>query len=195
MAFENIGGALAGILKVFIFGLIILIVVGAVVGLLIWSYKRKKWFLKIGVKLPRSGGLVLAEFAKGRYDVKEGIVDIKRKGVKAVGMKPMDIRKYLQGEKYMEVIQLSPTDYIPIISDSYEKVVDEKGNEHATLNIKTDLLKRKTWKNYMERVAKQRFTIAGFLDAHWRAIEISIIVFIIFIGFMALWMRLPSICG
>lgn len=99
-------------------------------------------------------------------------------------------------------MQLSPTDYIPIHPKSYEKVstskiVDGKkvSEEFIVLNLETDLLKRKTWKTYMERAAKNRFTIHGFLDAHWRAIEISIIIFIMFIGFAAMWMRLPSICA
>ena len=192
---EGIGSLIGGIFWWFILGALGLGLLVGLVVFFVWLYKRKKWFLQVGIKLPRAGGgLILAELAKGRYDVVAGIVDMKRKGVKPVGVKPFDVRKYLQGEKYLEVMQISPTDYIPLDPASYKVVEDEFGNKCVVSNIKTDLLKRKTWKNYMERSAKSRFTLAGFLEAHWRAIEISIIVFIIFIGFLILWMRMPTIC-
>lgn len=194
-ALDGLGGAVGGILKFFLIGLAVLVVVGLAIWLIVFLYRRKKWNLTIGVKLPRAGGgLLIGEIAKGRYDAVAGIVDIKRKGVSSIGMKPFDVKQYLQGERYLEVLQLSPTDYIPIDPASYKVVTGEGGKEHAVIGIKTDLLKRKTWRNYMERAAKGRFTLAGFLETHWRAIELSIIIFIIFVGFSAMWMRLPSIC-
>lgn len=174
-----------------------LIVIGVIVGLLIWFYRRKKWNLKVTVKLPRAGKSFITEKAKGHYDIKAGIVDIKRKKLKPVGMKPFDVRTFLQGIKgnELEVIQIAPNDYLPVVPTSYEKVVDDDGNEHCVFEIKADLQKRKTWKTYMERAAKNRFTLVGFLDKHWRSIEIGIITFIIFLGFAVLWMRMPKLCG
>ena len=193
--------AIAKVVSYTIWGGVVLIILGILIGLAIWWYKRRKWNLEVIVKLPRAGNLIYSETAKGHYDVGAGIVDIKRKGVKSVGMKPFDVREYLQGEKALEVIQISTTEFIPIHPKSYEKVITTKivdgaevEEEHYIVKIETDLLKRKTWKTYMERAAKSRFTIAGWMDVHWRAIELSIIVFIIFIGFSAMWMRLPSIC-
>lgn len=195
--------SIAKLVSTTIWGLIVMVILGIILGIGIWYYKRRKWNLIVGVKMPRGSVLTISEIAKGHYDVGAGIVDIKRKGVKSVGMKPFDVRKYLQGNKYLEVVMISPNDFIPVHPKSYEKVVeiitDKEGKETETeyfvTKIETDLLKRKTWKNYMERSAKNRFTLLGFLDAHWRAIELTIIVFVIFIGFSALWMRLPSICG
>lgn len=187
-----------------IWGAIIMIVLGIIGGSLIWWYKRKKWNLVVGVKMTRGKIMTISEIAKGHFDVGSGIVDIKRKGVKSVGMRPFDVRVYLQGERYLEVEMLSPTDFIPIHPKSYEHVTEtikgkdgeeDKTETYCVVELETDLSKRKTWKTYMERAAKNRFTLAGFLDAHWRAIELSIIVFIIFIGFSAMWMRLPSICS
>lgn len=192
-------GTTAKLVNYTIWGGLILIILGILIGAGVWWYKRRKWNLTIGVKLPRGEILTIGEIAKGHYDVASGIVDIKRKGVASVGMKPFDVREYLQGERYLEVVQLSPTDFIPIHPKSYKKVIakNKKGEEeeYCVVEIKTDLLKRKTWKTYMERSAKNRFTLTGFLDAHWRAIELSIIVFIIFIGFSAMWIRLPAICS
>ena len=204
MAFDvnSMGGIVWGIAKWFILGAIVLIVLGAVIWWLVWYYKRKKYFLKVIVKLPRAGGSIFGEMAKGHYDVRAGIVDIKRNKVKPVAMKPFDVRRFLQGDGTLEVMMLSPTDFIPIDPASYkivtEKYVDNDGNtkeqKYSVFDIVTDNLKRKTWKNYTERAAKSRFTLEGFLDQHWRAIELGILVFIIFIGFMVLWMRMPTIC-
>ena len=202
-------GAKAGDIgsTVITWGLIILggIIGLGVIGFIVWALlKRKRWNLVVEIKMPRSDGqVILRERAKGHWDIKAGIIDIKRKRLKAVGMKPFKVQKYLQGSNYLEVIQVGPTDYIPILPKSYTKVTTKEKNdegkevsvEYATLKIETNLEKRRTWKTYMERSAKNRFTIAGFLDKHWRAIEISVILFVIFLGISILWMRMPSICG
>ena len=94
-------------------GLLVLGIFGAIAA---WALKRKKWNLIIEIKMPRNDGqVILRERARGYYDAKAGIVDIKRKKLKAVGMKPFDVKKYLQGTNYLEVIQLSPTEYIPVL--------------------------------------------------------------------------------
>lgn len=186
-----------------------IIIIGGIVGLgvigfVIWALlKRKRWNLVVEIKMPRTDGqVILRERTKGHWDVKAGIIDIKRKRLKPVGMRPFEVQKYLQGSNFLEVLQVGPTDYIPILPKSYTTVTNkemvdgkEKDVEYATLKIETNLEKRRTWKNYMERSAKNRFTISGFLDKHWRAIEISIILFVIFLGISILWMRMPSICG
>lgn len=197
---SEIGGSLLNVILMIIIGLIVIAIIGSIAFFLM---RRKKWNLIVEIKMPRSDGqILLRERAKGHYDIKAGIVDIKRKKLKAVGMKPFDIRKYLQGNKYLEVIQISPTEYIPTLPKSYqelkvEEVVEGKKQmvKYALMDIEANIEKRKTWKSYMERSAKNRFTILGFLDKHWRAIEISIILFVVFLGMSILWMRMPSICG
>jgi len=187
-------------------GLIVVLLLGSIGW---WVYRKKKWNLRVEIKMPRSDGkLILSEKAKGHYDANAGIVDIKRKRMRAVGMKPFDVRSYLQGSNFLEVIQIGVKQYIPLHPKSYEKFTTihkytdkktkeekEEETEYYMMKYIADIDKRKTWKTYFERTAKDRFTLAGFLSKHWRAIEIGIIVFIIFLGFAILWMRLPSICG
>lgn len=186
-----------------IVGVIVLAVLG---GVAFWAYKRKKWNLRIEIKIPRNDGTIIAsEKAKGHYDIVSGIVDIKRKRLKIVGMKPFDVRKYLQGDNFLEVIQISPNEYLPVLPKSYLELKEEdikdkegkvvKGEKYTILDIETNLQKRKVWKTYMERAAKDRFTLWGWLEKHWKALELGLIMFVIFLGFSILWMRLPSICN
>ncbi len=193
---EQAGAVTSKILGWALWIILIVVVLTIAITLIVWLYKRRKWNIKkVIIRLPRAGGTFMTEIGKGHVDINEGIVDIKRKGLKAVGMKPFDVRIYLQGNNCLEVMQVSPTDYLPILPDSYKELTHTDGTKHIVFDIKTDLQKRKTWKNYMERAAKNRFTLAGFLDKHWRAIELSIITFILFLGFSILWMRLPNICA
>lgn len=182
-------------------------VIGIVVGIIVivalgfigwWYFRRKKWNLKVGVKLPRADGTaIISEIAKGHFDAEAGIVDIKRKKMKAHGMKPFDVRKYLQGIDYLEVLQVGVKEYIPILPKSYTVLQNQSdpNDKIAILDIEADTGGRKTWSQYFERVAKARFTLMGFLDKHWRAIELGLIIFLLFLGFAVMWIRLPSICG
>lgn len=202
----NIGGDIVTWIIIGGVGLVVIALLGTIGW---WAYKKKKWNLRVEVKMPRSDGkLIISEPAKGHYDSTFGIVDIKRKKMGAVGMKPFDIREFLQGNNFLEVMQVGPKQYIPLHPKSYEKFttnykyLDKKTKEektdsmeYYTMKYVADVDKRKTWKTYFERTSKQRFTLWGFLEAHWRAIELSIIVFVIFLGFAVMWIRMPSICG
>jgi len=141
-------------------GLIILggIIALGIIGCIAWLLmRRKRWNLIVEVKMPRTDGqVILREAAKGHWDVKAGIVDIKRKKLKAVGMKPFDVRKYLQGEKYLEVLQIGPTDYIPILPKGYQKlkvgvIVEGKEtfNDFAIMDIE-ERHGRITWKGLLK---------------------------------------------
>ena len=190
---KDIAGTAVTWIIIAVIGLVVLSAIGFFAY---WSYKKKKWNLRVEVKLPRSDGKIInSEKAKGHYSVKEGIVDIKRKGLKAVGMEPFDVRVYLQGVNFLEVQQVGPDQYIPVHPKSYLKVLDEDGKEHAILSIEAEVPKRKTWKNYFERVAKERFTLSGFLQKYGQLLAFGLLVFLIFLGFSILWMRLPSVCG
>lgn len=171
-------------------GLIIIIGLGVTLYLVL---RKKKWNLKVEVKIPRSDGLLInREKAKGHYDVKKGLVSIKRKGVKASEMKPFDVKEYLQGTNFLETIQIGPDDYIPSLPRSYNKlkVKNKDGiSEVALMDIYTDLGERKQWAFYSSKNAKNRFTLAGFLEKYKWAIETAIILFAIFIGFAALWSK------
>jgi len=187
--------ALSGI-RVFAIGFIVLLVV---VGAIIFSvvlYKRKKWNLRLEIKLPRSDGrLILSDKAKGFWDAQNGWIVVKRKGYKKVVTHPIDPKKWLKGRNFATLIQIGPEDFIIASENSYAVVKDEAtGEELALMDIIADVGKRKTWKNYTERTSKKAFTLIGWLEDHWRAVELAIVIFCMFLGFAVLWMRMPSIC-
>jgi hypothetical protein len=195
------------------------------IGLLIWwGFKRKKWNLKVEIKLTRSDGkTTLGEWGKGFYDSKRGVVMIKRpgKGSRAIPMKIFDVRRYMQGPDLITVIQAGPEDYRPVLNDSWtEHVVeqpdeenplldeegkhmkDEKGNllyrmktvKESILNIKTDTGENKAWRVAWEEAAKAAYTISSFLKQYQAPISIGIVVVCCFIGFAILWTKLSSVC-
>ncbi len=95
--FSGVGGSniIGLVTSLAIFGFIAVVVFG---GLAYSYYKRKRWYLLVEVKIPRSDGrLVNAEWAKGMYDPRRGVVFIKRKGIKKSALKPFDVKRYIQG--------------------------------------------------------------------------------------------------
>jgi len=180
---------------------IIVIVIGVIVlaglgWLAVWARKKKKWNLRAIIRLPRKGKVINTELGKGHYSAKEGIVDIKRKGIPPIGSEPFDIREFVQGNNVVDFLQLGPEEYIPIDPGSYTIVTykdkDGKEKRKAIMEIKANLERRKVWKTYFERTSKNRFTIQGLMDKYGRAIEMGVIIFTIFLGFSILWIRLGA---
>lgn len=203
--------------------IVILVLIG--IGLFIWwAVKRKKWNLKVEIKLTRSDGkITMAEWGKGFYDAKRGVVMIKRpyKGSRPIPMKIFDVRKYMQGSDLITVIQAGPEDYRPVLNESWTKhdveyddetkpkkdkdgnpIVDEQGNpiyettlvKESILNIQTDTGKNKAWRIAWEEAAKNAYTIRSFLKQYQAPISIGIVVVCCFIGFAILWTKLSSVC-
>jgi len=181
-----------------IWGLLILIALGAITGVAIWAKRRKKWNLRVEIKLPRSDGKIInSEKAKGFFDTKAGFVSLKRKGISAIDMKPFNVNKYLQGEKYLEVLQVGPDDFIPILPKSYTLINKEKTKEgeqkkFALLEIEGDIGERRQWASNAFDSAMNRFTLKSFLKRHEFAITITIIMFGLFIGFAIVLSQLPG---
>jgi len=194
----KVGGYFSKILTWGIWGFIILIAFGLVIVTVIWAKRRKKWNLRVEVKLPRSDGkIVNSEKAKGYYDTKNGFVSLKRKGISPIDMKPFDVNKYLQGVNYLEVLQIGPDDFIPILPKSYlkiqkSKVKEGEQKEFALLEIEGDLGERKQWASNAAEAAMNRFTLKNFLSKHQMAIEMVIIMFGLFIGFAIVLSQLPK---
>ena len=194
-------------------------------GLLVWwGFKRKRWNLKVEIKLTRSDGKITnGEWGKGFYDSRRGVVMIRRpgKGSKAIPMKIFDVRKYMQGGDLITVIQCGPDDYRPVLNDSWTKhdvdyidetspITDENGNnmmnengeqifqtktvKESILNIKTDTGKNKAWRVAWEEAAKNAYTIRSFLKQYQAPISIGIVVVCCFIGFAILWTKLSTVC-
>lgn len=190
------GGGLTGyaMLAVWIFlGIGVLAICGWVVYTLVW--KKKNYNIKAEVKIPRSDGRLLnAEWAKAVYDLKRGVVFIKRKGKKGVPMKPFDTEKYLQGnakgENILTVVQVSPGHYVPLLLDSFLEMEDDTTGETAALaQVKADYSESKSWKNQFEREAKTAYTIKSLLAQYAPYIGLGIVIFMMWAGFAILYTK------
>jgi hypothetical protein len=173
-----------------------------------FGWYRKQWNIKVEFKIPRginflnSGdlldntrvqGIVNAEWGKGSYDAKKGTVWVKRKGKKKVAMKPFDVKKYLQGDNILSVVQVGVEDYRPVLTESYLDMIDETtGEEAALLKIKIDTSESKAWKNSFERESKNAYSITNLLkeNAHW--IAIGLVIFLWGIQFLVLYNRMKG---
>jgi len=202
MGIENLTSKVGGYFKIIlnwgIGGLLILLALGIFAGVAIWAKKRKKWNLRVEIKLPRSDGKIInSEKAKGYFDTKNGFVSLKRKGLSPIDMKPFNVNKYLQGSNYLEVLQIGPDDFIPILPKSYTTIIksDALPNEQkkfGLLEMHGDMGERKQWASNAAESALNRFTLKNFFDRHQFAISIMIIMFGLFIGFAIVLSQLPK---
>ncbi len=212
--FSAIGSGTGNALQLLITSLIIggsaLLLAGG--GLAYW-YLKKRWNLKIEIKLPRSDGkLIQAEWGKGFYNAKRGVVLIKRKGVKAVAMQVFDVKKYLQGTDLLTVIQVAPEDYRPVLNESWteykvekidkktgEVVKDKDGKaiweKLSIIDIKVDTGLNKAWKSSWDAAAKKAYSLQSFFAQFQTPIAIGIVILSSFVGFAIIWTRLGSVCG
>lgn len=198
-----LGGGIVGLFVTIMLGIMVLgILVG---GFFYWYSARKRWFLKVVVKIPRGlkyvkpgetldddslQGIINAELAKGTYDAKKGVVYIKRYKKKPVAMKPFDIKRYLQGSDMLDVVQVGLEDYRPILPESYLEMVDEStGEECALLKAKIDTSQSKAWRSQFERSNKDAFSLSSLFDQYKDYIGFGILFFLIFMGFAVLYGR------
>jgi len=189
-----------------------LIIGGAIVLILVlgggaWMlyHFKKRYNLRVEFKLPRSDGLITqAEWGKGEFNAKRGVVFLKRKGMRRIPMKVFDIKKYLQGTDLLTVIQVGPEDYRPVLNHSWSEtevilINDETGEEklekEAIMNIKVDTGLNKAWKSAFDISAKRAYSIQSFLNQFQVPIAIGIVVLCVFVGIAILWSRLPTMCG
>lgn len=175
--------------------IVVVIMFIGVVGAIIWFiFYKKQWNLKVEVKLPRSDGrLISAEWAKGSYNSKKGVVWIKRKGKKKAPMKPFSVQQYLQGDNLLTVVQVGADDYLPVAPMSYEEVEDDKtGEKAAIINFKTDVSSSKAWKNQFERESKSTYSISSWLRENGQWIGIGLVIFLWGLQFLLLYMKIKN---
>lgn len=219
MALQDILGTVTSgtgnILGIFITSVIIggIAIVLALSGLAYWYFK-KRWNLKVEIKLPRSDGKIIqGEWAKGFYNAKKGVVFIRRKGMgfRSIPMEVFDVKKYLQGPDLLTVVQVAPEDYRPVLNDSWteykiqkrdskgEILLDAKGNplyeKLAIINIKVDSGLNKAWKSSWDAAAKRAYSLQSFFTQFQTPIAIGIVILSSFVGFAIIWTRLGSICA
>ena len=64
-------------------------------GFFAWFWMNKRYNLDLEIKKIRSDGqIILGEWGKGLFNAKRGVLMVKRKKMKAVPIKIIDIRKY-----------------------------------------------------------------------------------------------------
>ena len=212
---STIGSGTGGTLKMFIWSILVggFAITLALSGVAYWYFK-KRWNLKVEIKLPRSDGKIIhGEWGKGFYNAKRGVVFIRRKGkgFKAIPMEVFDVRKYLQGTDLLTVIQVAPEDYRPVLNDSWteykskkrdkktgEIILDQYGKplyeKLSILNIKVDTGLNKAWKSSWETAAKKAYSLQSFFTQFQTPIAIGIVILSTFVGFAIIWTRLGSIC-
>ncbi len=207
----DIGGTITGaipkgstvglIIMIIVVGLIVLVIVGAI-GFYIWN--KKRWNLKVEIKLPRSDGkIVNGEWGKGYFDPKQGVVFVKRPGfmMPKIPLQIFDPKRYLQGIDLLTVIQLSPVDYRPILPISFleyqtEHIDDKTGKKsfvkEAVMEMECDKGQSKAWQVSFDAAAKKAYSLQSFFTQFQMPITIAMVVLSVFIGVTALWTQLPK---
>jgi len=198
------GGLFASI-KIIIIAVIALC---CIIGIIWFFWNKKNWNLKVEFKLPRSvkylkegktlqpddvNGFTDAEWGKGFYNSKTGVVYLKRKGKRKIAMKPFQLSRFLQGQNTLTVIQIGAEDYMPVIPESYLIYEDEKGDCASLLNVKADISESKSWRVQYEREAKKAYSIMGLLDKYGTWIGIGLVIFLWGVQFVMLYNKLK--CG
>ena len=198
------GGSLLDTAIVISIGTITLIICGLFLWWLI--LKRKKYNIKVEVKIPRNIkavrnrdgsirtiGTLNKEWGKGYYDAKKGVVFIKRKKKKPVPMKPFDIKRYLSTENILTVIQIGIEDYRPVLDESYIEVVDSaSGEEGALIRAIIDTSESKSWKNSFEREAKMTYSIKNWIAEHGALVAMGLVLLMNLVGFSIVISRMPK---
>ncbi len=195
------GGTMGMILIMLAVGAVATLVLGFV-GFRIWN--KKRWNLKVEVKLPRSDGkIVNGEWGKGYFNSKQGVVYIKRPGFMQpkIPLKIFDPKRYLQGTDLLTVVQLSPLDYRPVLPISFleyevEYEDDKTGKKYlvkeAVMDMECDTGASKAWQTSFEAAAKQAYSLKSFLTQFQTPIAIAIVLVAVFVGIAALWTQLPG---
>lgn len=196
----KVGSVSSMAINILIWGGIIVLMLTVIGVLIYFRFFRKKYNLDIEFKLTRSDGrMTNAEWGKGFFDTKKGVVFLKRPKMKEVPMKIMDIRKYLQGNRVMTVIQVGPEDYRPVLNDSWTEHVqmykdDTTGEvievKESILNIKVDSGLNKAWKSAWDAAAKNAYSIRSFFTQFQTPIAIGIVLICCFVGFAILWSKI-----
>jgi len=195
------GGATNIIYVVVGFGILI------VCGFGLWWFlkKRKTWNIKVEFKIPRNIkkvktkegiikiiGTLNKEWGKGFYDANKGCVFVKRKGKKAVAMKPFDVKQYLSTGNILTVVQTGIEDYRPIRDESYIELKDVNGNEGALVQAVIDTSESKSWKNTFERESKMTYSIKNWIAEHGALVAMGLVLLMNLIGFSIVIARMPK---
>lgn len=196
-------GFLSGTGKVILYVVLGIVILLMLAGIFAIFYFKKRWNLDVEFKLTRNDGRITnAEWGKGYYDSKKGVVFVRRptmgKFSKGIPIKIFDIRRYIQGTSIITLLQVGPEDFRPVLNDSWtEHVVTYKNEEtgevrevkEGILNIKVDSGLNKAWRTSWDAAAKKAYSITNFLSQFQTPIAIGIVIICCFVGFAILWTK------
>jgi len=195
-------GSSIGLLILIGFLMVLVAVIFVFIAFLIWN--KKRWYLKVEIKLPRSDGkIVNGEWGKGFFHSKQGVVYIRRPGwfQPKIALKIFDPKRYIQGTDLITVIQLSPNDYRPVLPKSFLEYEveweDEKTGEvtivkESVMNMECDKGASKAWQVAFDAAAKKAYSLQSFMTQFQTPIAIAIVLVAVFVGFAAVWTQLPN---
>ena len=202
MPFIGGGDGISNIIYIII-GFAVLLICGF--GLWWFLKKRKTWNIKVEFKIPRNIkkvktregtikiiGTLNKEWGKGFYDATKGCVFVKRKGKKAIAMKPFDVKQYLSTGNILTVVQTGIEDYRPIRDESYIELKDIDGKEGALVQAVIDTSESKSWKNTFEREAKMTYSIKNWVAEHGALVAMGLVLLMNLIGFSIVIARMPK---
>ncbi len=133
----------------------------------IWKYQKNKWYLTVGLKMPRDGSkTIVAEMARGLWYPRKATMWVKRKGLfgSKFFVKMDDISKYLQGSDFIELIG-SGIDWKPILYQSYTTMVNEEtGQEASIMKYRMNFAKDKAWAIAAEREFIDTFSLSDVFN-------------------------------
>ena len=150
-----------------VIGGILLFMVLIAVGVGIWQWHRRKWYLQVPLKMPRDGGrTIVSEIAKGYWNARKATLWVKRKGLfgQKFFIKLDDIRKYLQGNEVVELAG-SGVNWKPILPESYLTFIDEAtGQEANIMKYSMDFTRDKAWALQAEREYIDTFSLSDVFN-------------------------------
>lgn len=167
----SISGALEPILKYGFWGVVAMIAIGIflliAVGIGIWKWYQRKWYLTVILKMPRDGGkTVNCEIAKGYWDSRKATLWVKRSGLfgSKFFVELADIRDFLQGNETIELLGSGVT-WKPILYQSYLTVIDSETKKEAqVMSYLMDFTKDKAWAIKAEREYTETFSVSDVFN-------------------------------
>lgn len=195
--FGNIGSSVLSITTKVGVGILLL---GLVIGFVLWRKNRKKYNIPVTIWIPRSSGKIMDEVsAKGGYfrsKSPEGIISfrLKRKGLATLDIPPPN-SKFLVGlSRKLYLVQKGADDFEPVLPDSFKYITTINGNKKiAVVDLKAINQDATAWVEDNRESAKRRFTFHNFWEKYKDFIQITIFVFIVMLSVYINWQGLKEV--
>jgi len=180
--------------------LVVVLVLGLVIGFLLWRKKRKQYNIPVTIWIPRSSGKIMDEVScvGGYFRSKnpEGIMSfrLKRKGLAVIDIPPPN-SKFLVGlSRKLYLVQKGADDFEPVLPDSFKTITTIKGKKRiAVVDLLAINQDATAWVEDNRESAKRRFTFSNFWEKYKDFIQITIFIFIVFLAIYINWQGLKDV--